>query len=187
MAKVNVKFKKLTDDAGLPKYAHPGDLGMDVKAVSVEYNKEKDVYIYHTGLACETKKNVGLLEFVRSSNYKTDCYLTNHVGVIDSAEYRGEIQFRFKNRTSMAVRIEMSALREWAMLPWYKRIFTSYEEIYEKYYKKIPEYAIEYMPYEIGDKIGQFVVIEVPEVSVKQAKKLSETSRGEGGHGSTGK
>lgn len=187
MAKVNVKFKKLTDDAELPKYAHPGDLGMDVKAVSVEYNKEKDVYIYHTGLACETKKNVGLLEFVRSSNYKTDCYLTNHVGVIDSAEYRGEIQFRFKNRTSMAVRIEMSALREWAMLPWYKRIFTSYEEIYEKYYKKIPEYAIEYMPYDIGDKIGQFVVIEVPEVTVKQAKKLSETSRGEGGHGSTGK
>lgn len=187
MAKVNVKFKKLTPEAELPKYAHPGDLGMDVKATEVEYDPEKDVYIYHTGLACETKKSVGLLEFVRSSNYKTDCYLTNHVGVIDSAEYRGEIQFRFKNRTSMAVRIEISALREWAMLPWYKRIFTSYKEIYNKYSSFYSTNGLQFKPYDLGDKIGQFVVIETPEVSIKQAKKLSKTSRGEGGHGSTGK
>lgn len=187
MAKVNVKFKKLDPLAEIPKYAHPGDLGMDVKAVDVMYDFINDVYIYYTGLACETKKGVGLLGFVRSSNFRTDCYLTNHVGLIDSAEYRGEIQFRFKNRTSMSARIEMSALREFAMLPWYKRIFTSYKDIYDKTREELISKALDYSPYNIGDKIGQFVVIESPEVSIKEAKKLSETSRGDGGHGSTGK
>lgn len=187
MAKVNVKFKKLESTAEIPKYAHPGDMGMDVKAVNVVYDFFNDVYIYYTGLACETKKGVGLLGFVRSSNCKTDCYLTNHVGLIDSAEYRGEIQFRFKNRTSMSARIEMSALREFAMLPWYKRLFTSYKDIYEKIREELTLNALDYAPYEIGDKIGQFVVIESPEVSIKETKKLSETSRGSGGHGSTGK
>ena len=87
----------------------------------------------------------------------------------------------------MSARIEMSALREFAMLPWYKRIFTSYKDIYDKTREELISKALDYSPYNIGDKIGQFVVIESPEVSIKEAKKLSETSRGDGGHGSTGK
>lgn len=40
--------------------------------------------------------------------------------------------------------------------------------------------------YEPGERIGQAVIIPVPEVIFKEAKTLSETARGTGGYGSTG-
>ena len=38
-----------------------------------------------------------------------------------------------------------------------------------------------------GDRIGQLVILEYPEVQLRETDKLSETERGEGGYGSTGK
>jgi dUTP pyrophosphatase len=91
---MKVKIKKLHADAVIPSYAKPGDAGMDLTAImtgSDEYGN----YIYSTGLAIEIPEGyVGLL-FPRSSNAKTDLYLTNHVGVIDSG-YRGELMFKFR-------------------------------------------------------------------------------------------
>ena len=185
MAKINVKFKKLSQDAKLPKYAHKGDLGMDVISTSLEYDAETDTYIYGTGLACETKNGVGILGMVRSSNYKTDSYLTNGVGLIDSALYRGEIQLRYKNRTSMNARIELDTLRAWSMIPWYKKIFTSYKNVYKKIKEHYMLNALQFAPYSLGMRCGQLVILEFPETSIKNAKKLSETERGEGGFGST--
>ena len=98
---ITVKFKKLHPDAIIPSYAHDGDVCMDLAAISVEYDKEKDMYIYHTGLSFESDFNVGQFLFVRSSNRKTDAYLCNHVGIADSSIYRGEIMLCFKNRTSL--------------------------------------------------------------------------------------
>ena len=40
--------------------------------------------------------------------------------------------------------------------------------------------------YEIGDKIAQLIVLPYPEVSYKEVESLSETDRGENGHGSSG-
>ena len=40
--------------------------------------------------------------------------------------------------------------------------------------------------YNIGDKIAQFIIMPYPEVSYTEVEELSETDRGEGGHGSTG-
>ena len=40
--------------------------------------------------------------------------------------------------------------------------------------------------YEIGDKIVQLIVIPYPEVSYIEVESLSETDRGENGHGSSG-
>lgn len=40
--------------------------------------------------------------------------------------------------------------------------------------------------YEVGDKIAQLIVLPYPEVSYKEVKTLSETDRGENGHGSSG-
>ena len=40
--------------------------------------------------------------------------------------------------------------------------------------------------YEIGDKIAQFIILPYPEVSYKEVESLSETDRGENGHGSSG-
>ena len=40
--------------------------------------------------------------------------------------------------------------------------------------------------YEVGDRIGQLVIMPYPEVEFEEADELSETSRGSGGYGSTG-
>lgn len=41
--------------------------------------------------------------------------------------------------------------------------------------------------YKIGDRIGQLIVIPYPEIRFDQVEELSETARGEGGYGSSGK
>jgi dUTP pyrophosphatase len=92
---MKVKIKKLHADAVIPSYAKLGDAGMDLTAISMTGSDEYGNYIYSTGLAIEIPEGyVGLL-FPRSSNAKTDLYLTNHVGVVDSG-YRGEIMFKFR-------------------------------------------------------------------------------------------
>ena len=48
---IDVKFKKLSENAVVPKRAKPGDMCMDLTAIDVEYDEKKDAYIYHTGLA----------------------------------------------------------------------------------------------------------------------------------------
>jgi len=40
--------------------------------------------------------------------------------------------------------------------------------------------------YQIGDRVGQLLIIPYPKVEFEEAKELSETSRGTGGYGSTG-
>lgn len=40
--------------------------------------------------------------------------------------------------------------------------------------------------YEVGDRIGQIIVLPIPEVEFLEGE-LSDSVRGEGGHGSTGK
>ena len=40
--------------------------------------------------------------------------------------------------------------------------------------------------YEIGDKIAQLIILPYPEISYIEVESLSETDRGENGHGSSG-
>lgn len=42
-------------------------------------------------------------------------------------------------------------------------------------------------PYEVGDRIGQLVIVPVVSLQVEEATELDETERGEGSYGSTGK
>lgn len=41
--------------------------------------------------------------------------------------------------------------------------------------------------YRAGDRVGQIVFVKLPEVELEQAEELSETERGDGGYGSTGR
>lgn len=41
--------------------------------------------------------------------------------------------------------------------------------------------------YNIGDKIGQLIVMPYPKVTIREVSELSKTNRGAGGYGSTGK
>ncbi len=90
---LKVKIKKLIPEATIPKYANPGDAGMDVYAIS---KKETDKYIeYGTGISFEIPEGYVMLIFPRSSVSNTDLILANSVGVLDSG-YRGELKIRFR-------------------------------------------------------------------------------------------
>jgi len=88
---VNLKFKKIFSTASVPAYTKKGDAGMDLVAISLK--KSGGFYEYGTGLAMEVPEGYVGLIFPRSSISKTDHYLRNSVGVIDSG-YRGEIKIR---------------------------------------------------------------------------------------------
>ena len=94
---MEVKIKKLVEEAVIPSYAKPGDAGLDLTAVSYDYKEDIDCHVYGTGIAVEIPEGYVGLVYPRSSNRKTDAYMTNHVGVIDSG-YRGEIMVSFKLR-----------------------------------------------------------------------------------------
>ena len=92
---INLKIKKLNENAIIPKYARESDAGLDLTATSKVWDAETRTYTYGTGLAVAIPEGyVGLL-FPRSSVYKTPLTLANSVGVIDSG-YRGELMFKFK-------------------------------------------------------------------------------------------
>jgi dUTP pyrophosphatase len=43
------------------------------------------------------------------------------------------------------------------------------------------------MNYNVGDRVAQMVILPYPKVTFVEKDELSETDRGEGGYGSTGK
>ncbi len=183
-----IKFKKLHQNAEIPTYAHDGDIGLDVKCVSVEYDPVHDAYIYGTGLACETTGHMGVLGMMRSSVYKHgDAYLTNAVGLIDSDQYRGEIKYIYRNVTHLYERAQLIALINWNRLPWWKRMFTDFDSLLDSTIKVLKENPLVYAPYQVGDVVGQLVPMSFDTIKIEEVKELSETERGEGGFGSTDK
>lgn len=94
---MDVKLKMLCAQAVIPTYAHEGDAGLDLTAVNYQYDNNTQNHIYGVGFALEIPKGYVGLIFPRSSNRRTEAFMTNHVSVIDSG-YRGEIYLTFKNR-----------------------------------------------------------------------------------------
>jgi dUTP pyrophosphatase len=91
MDKIKLKIKKLDDRASIPSYAKKGDAGIDLVATTTMSN---GYFVeYGTDLAIEIPEGYVGYIFPRSSISKTDHYLRNSVGVIDSG-YRGEIKVR---------------------------------------------------------------------------------------------
>lgn len=150
-------------EAVIPTYAKPGDAGMDLIATSI--NTDNDDYIeYGTGLAIEIPDGYVGLIFPRSSNSKKDLLLCNSVGVIDSG-YRGEIKLRYKRIISTS-----------------SEKFNIQENLFSS-----PSIYLEIDHYKIGDKVGQIIILPIPFIEFTEVDKLSQTERGDGGFGSTGK
>lgn len=195
---IKVKFPRLeneTDEQYLkrfPKPAHLGDLGWDLTAINVGYDEDHDCYIYHTGLYCETNEGDGCFLMPRSGNAKTDAYLCNSVGLVETFLYRGEFILKFKNRETRDMMIAQALTQAWLKLPWYKKLITTFDEFVEnneeKFYNGFVKNALDFAPYEIGDRIAQVVWMRFPtNFDTELVKELSDTARGSGGFGSTGK
>lgn len=147
------------------QYAKDGDAGIDLVATSKTYDEHGNV-VYGTNRVFEIPKGyVGLL-FPRSSNSKQDLLLSNSVGVVDSG-YRGEVMMKYKCNLITATL--------WSLT---KMVF-----------KKNPImnfHAFNRRSYNVGDRIGQLIIIPYPQIEFEEVEELSETERGEGGYGSTG-
>lgn len=100
---MELKIKRLVDNAIMPIKAHNTDAGFDLTAVNItpELNESGQyLFVYHSGIAVEIPEGyVGLL-FQRSSVANKSIMMTNCVGVIDSG-YRGEIIAKFKATTDV--------------------------------------------------------------------------------------
>lgn len=94
---LGVKFAKTHPEAVIPSYAKHGDAGLDLTAVSMEYVRtdKVDYYEYNFGISVEIPLGYVGYIFPRSSITKTDLFLSNGVGVIDSG-FRGTLTARFR-------------------------------------------------------------------------------------------
>jgi len=95
-----VKIKKTHPNSVVPVYAKTGDAGLDLTAVSLEFDYVAGKVTYDTGLAIEIPEGYVGLVFPRSSISKKKLALTNSVGVIDSG-YRGSIKAVFKMESQL--------------------------------------------------------------------------------------
>ena len=165
---MKVNIKRLNENAVIPTYAKHGDAGMDLTATSKSYDDHGNV-VYGTGLAFEIPVGYVGYVFPRSSNAKKDLILSNSVGVIDSG-YRGEVIFKFKSRLNFPT--------FWTLIKMiFKRPRTT---------RTNNVFPIE-STYRVGDRIGQIIIMPIPQVEFNEVDELSSTDRGTGGFGSTDK
>jgi dUTP pyrophosphatase len=154
---MKVRIKKINPLAQIPTYAKDGDAGMDVIATSIISDTPTQI-TYGLGIALEIPNGFVGLVFPRSSIRKTGLQLSNSVGVIDSG-YRGELQATFN------------------------KLFGG-EAMYDE--MKVKEIQPNDF-YKVGDRVAQIMIIPYPPIEFEEANELSDTERGEGGFGSTGK
>lgn len=174
---MKVKIKKLCESAVIPTYAKPGDAGMDLVATSRIFDKYGNVE-YGTGLAMEIPEGYVGLIFARSSIFKQDLSLSNAVGVIDSG-YRGEVKFKFKPTLSY---MDFGTTEDIHGIGKESDTFD-----YVGIAGDIQKDSIEASIYEVGDRVGQIIILPYPHIDFEEVDNLSNTERGTGGYGSTGK
>ena len=155
--KIKIPLLKLNENAVLPKFKHDTDAGADLIAVSCLYNEKYDRFEYGLGFATEIPEGYYIKIAPRSSNTKTEAYLPNGEGTIDS-DYRGEWKVFYKLRTR-------------------------FDELFPTGDRNLNliEMENELAPYEVGDKIAQCFLCKKPDWEFVETDKLSETERGTDG------
>jgi len=140
---MDIKFKKLHEDAKSPTYATNDDAGMDFCALEDTTLEPMERKLIRTGIAMEIPRgHVGLIWDKSGVSYKKGQIKTS--GVLDSG-YRGEINIVMINITDKSF-------------------------IFHK-----------------GDKVAQMIIQEKITANLIEVDELSDSERGEGGFGSTGK
>lgn len=139
---MKIKIKKLKDNAKLPSYAHPGDVGMDLYSMETVTIAPMEHYRFWHGFALEFPLGYGGIIMDKGSISKAGLH---HMGGVYDAGYRGEYNTLLVNLS-------------------------------DKPYT-----------FEEGDKVSQLVIMPIARCELEEVEVLSESSRGEGMFGSTGK
>ena len=160
--KVKIKIKKLHPNAVIPKYAHIGDAGVDLVATEVNV------------VECTTPIEYDELGY--ASVEKT-------IGTIYEVKFGFAIEFpkgyvaRIYPRSSI-YKTGLVLANSSGTIDWPYR-----GELMAKFYSIIPTGQ----EYKVGDRCAQLILEKIPEMEFEEVEELSETDRGSGGFGSTGK
>lgn len=148
MYSINVKIKKLYEDAIIPTFGSEFAAGVDLHAYlpgheMIEIKPHETVMIGSgVAMAIPARHWGGL--FARSGlASKRGLAPANKVGVVD-ADYRGEIKVALHNHSE-------------------ETQFVNH-----------------------GDRIAQFIIVPLPDVTYEETAELNDTERGDGGFGHTG-
>lgn len=208
---MKVKFKRLEAEAKAPTKAHKSDAGYDIVATR-RYFDEIGKVVYGTGIAVEIPEGyVGLL-FPRSSVCCYDLSPNNCIGVIDSG-YRGEIMFKFRPTLLYCDNISIHRghgrhARDYAgslqIDPATQSVMAN--GLDSTFFGSFPTYpsgrattaineegrtkllsTLDPRLYEVGDRVGQLLILPIPQIEFEESDELSPSDRGVGGYGSTGK
>lgn len=143
---MDLRFRKLSEDAILPGRATPGDAGLDLHAAESAHIGPGERWKVKTGLAVEIPDGHAGLVVPRSGlAFEHGISLVNAPGLIDPG-YRGEIGVLLLNTD-----------------------------------------PAETFRVEPGDRIAQLVIVPFVVAEPVASKELSDSERGEGGFGSTGR
>ena len=158
--KLNVK---LTDDAPMPKHAKPGDAGLDLTSRDTVEIAPGGTVMVHTGVWMEIPEGYYGEVVPRSSvASKKGVTLANVPGTIDSS-YRGEIMLPLHNiAPSMRWMDHGDGTMSW-------------------------EHNQDLAIIERGERVAQIIIKRYETCECVEVDNLSETERGTGGIGSTGR
>jgi len=143
---VELRAKRLNEEARLPQRAHDGDAGLDLCACEAAHLGPGERWSVGTGIAIEVPDGHAGLVLPRSGLAREHgIALVNSPGLID-AGYRGEVRVLLLN-TDPAETFRIEA----------------------------------------GDRIAQLVIAPIATVEMVEVDTLTDTDRGDGGFGSSGR
>ena len=175
MTELTVKIKRLHPDAVIPQYAHVGDAGFDLVAVEDVIVEPGETVNVPTGIAIELPPGYELQVRPRSGiTLRTK--LRVQLGTVDS-NYRGEIGVIVDNIATYVDLFDIPTVDD-------EYVVYGIDGKYHHSSESIDEggaYIIRK-----GDKIAQGVIAPVAKATFIDTDELSDTTRGEGGFGSTG-
>lgn len=139
---MQIKVKKLKPEAKMPKYHHPGDVGMDVYSMETVTLMPGEHHRFYHGFAMEFP--AGYAAIIKDKSSISNAGLHTMGGVFD-AGFRGEYNTHLVNLSDKSYTVEE------------------------------------------GDKIAQIIIYPVEIADLVETDSLSESERGTGGFGSTGR
>ena len=139
---MKIKIKKLNPEAKLPKYALPGDVGMDVFSLEEATIQPGERKFFFLGFAMEFENGYASIVKDKSSMAKKGLHTMG--GVFD-AGYRGEYNILLVNVGNEPYKVEK------------------------------------------GDKLAQLIIYPVVIAELEETNELTDSIRGLGQFGSTGK
>lgn len=179
---MEVKVKKLNKDAVIPFKTYDKDFCYDVVATSCE-EVAPNVYKYGIGLAFEIDRH--------EMTYEDSVRLINICFEKDTRKERtfiGRAGIKYdesKINISIDLRPRSSIWKTGMVL---SNCIGTIDELYRGEVSAVFYHLMPNMPkYEVGDKIGQIKLGFTLPIKFVEVEELSETERGNGAYGSTGK